>query len=81
MFQFEEKVQIVLGPEGKPTGVLIDIETWQQVLDALEDAEDIALAREALSTLEAAGGNLLQAGYIPWAQARAALEREDVTEE
>jgi aspartate/tyrosine/aromatic aminotransferase len=81
MFQLEQKIQIVMGPAGKPTGVLVDIETWEQILDALEDAEDIALAREALAALDAAGGDLRKAGYVPWDQARAELEQMDVTEE
>ncbi len=71
----------MLGPAGKPTGVLIDIRTWEQILDALEDAKDIALAREALAALDAVSGDLRQAGYIPWDQARAELEQMDVAEE
>jgi len=81
MFQLEQKVQIVWGPAGKPTGVPVDIETWEQILDALEDAEDIAVAREALAALDAAGGGLRKAGYISWDQARAELEQRDVAKE
>jgi hypothetical protein len=81
MFQFGSKVQIVVGPAGKPTGVLVDMDTWEQILDALEDAEDVALAREALAALDSAGGDLRKAGYIPWDQARAEVEQMDVAEE
>jgi hypothetical protein len=37
---------------------------WQQILDALEDAEDVALARQALADLAAAGGDPERAGWL-----------------
>jgi PHD/YefM family antitoxin component YafN of YafNO toxin-antitoxin module len=72
-----ENLQVVVGEKGQPTGVLIDIRTWEQILDALEDAEDVELARQALAELDAVGGDLEKAGYTPWHKARAELEKMD----
>jgi len=73
-------IQFVIGTEGKPTAVLVDISMWEHILDALEDAEDVALVKEALAALDAVGGNLEKAGYRSWAEARAELERMDDAE-
>ena len=70
-----DEIKYVVGSEGKPTAVLIDIATWERILDALEDAEDIALVRETLDILEAAGGDLSKAGFISWDQASAQLRQ------
>jgi hypothetical protein len=67
-------IQFVIGAEGKPTAVLVDISTWEQILDALEEAEDVALVKDALITLDTANGNLEKAGFIPWEKARKELE-------
>ena len=72
-----KKIQYVIGSKGKPTGVLLDLKTWESILDALEEADDIVLAREALAKLDAAGGNPEKAGFIPWEKARADLKRQD----
>lgn len=72
-----KKIQYVIGSKGKATGVLVDLKTWEGILDALEEADDIAIAREVLAKLDAAGGNPEKAGFIPWEKARAELERLD----
>jgi len=72
-----KKIQYVIGPKGKPTGVLVDLKTWEGILEALEEAEDIAIARDALAKLDAAGGDPEKAGFIPWEKARNELERQD----
>jgi hypothetical protein len=74
-------VQFVIGAEGKPTAVLLKITTWERILEALEEAEDIATARQALAELEAAGGNLEKAGFVPWEKVRADLESMDDDQE
>ena len=71
-----QEVQFVIGAEGKPTAVLLDIATWERILEAFEDAEDVALTKRALAELDAAGGDAEQAGYLPWEQLRAQLEPE-----
>ena len=68
-----DKVQFVVGSEGKLTAVLLDIATWERIVEALEDAEDLAIARQVLAELNAAGGDLEKAGFRPWEQARAQL--------
>jgi hypothetical protein len=50
---------------------------WESILDALEEADDISVAREALAKLDAAGGNPEKAGFIPWEKARTELARQD----
>jgi hypothetical protein len=76
-----QDVQFVVGNEGKPTAVLIDIALWERILDALEDAEDLLLVRETLASIDAVGGDQEKAGFISWKSARADLEQLDVTKE
>jgi hypothetical protein len=80
MITGSQDIQFVIGAEGKPTAVLVDIATWEQILDALEDAEDVAVVKEALMALDTAGGDLKKAGFIAWREARAELERLDDAE-
>lgn len=68
-----QDIQIVVGAEGKPTAVIVDITTWERILVALEDVEDISLAKEALTALDAAGGDPDKAGFISWEKAKAEL--------
>ncbi len=75
-----EKVQFIVGATGKPAAVVIDIETWEQILEALEDAEDLDIAREALAKIDAAGGDLKKAGFLLWDDVKAGLEKLDDTE-
>jgi len=76
-----QDVKFVVGNEGKPTAVLIDIALWERILDALEDAEDILLIKETLASIDAFGGDLEKAGFVSWKSARAELEQLNVTEE
>lgn len=76
-----QDVQYVVGVGGKPTAVLVNISVWEQILTALEDAEDLALIKEALSDLDAAGGDPNKAGFIAWEHARAELGQLDDAEE
>lgn len=71
------RVQFVVGAEGKPTGVLLDMAIWAHVVAALEDAEDMAVVREALAILNAAGGDRAKAGFRPWAEVRTELSAGD----
>jgi PHD/YefM family antitoxin component YafN of YafNO toxin-antitoxin module len=54
-------VQFTVDQDGKTTAVVLTLELWRQLLDALEDAEDRALVRqlkERLATGPAASGAL-----------------------
>ncbi len=77
---FVEKVQFVVDATGKPAAVIIDIETWKQILEALEDAEDLDISREALAKIDAAGGDLKKAGFISWKDVIAELKNIDDAE-
>ncbi len=57
-------VQFVVGKDGQPVAVQVDLGLWRQILAALEDADDIALAQAALAELRSAGGDPEQAGWV-----------------
>lgn len=59
-----ETIRFVVGADGQPSAVQVDIGLWQRIIEALEDAEDIEIAREALVELDAAGGEAAKAGWI-----------------
>lgn len=59
-----DAIRLLVSSDGKAEAVQIDIETWQRIVAALEDAEDVALAREALAALAAAGGSPEKAGWL-----------------
>jgi hypothetical protein len=75
------RVQFIVGSGGQPTGVLLDMATWEHIVEALEDAEDVAVVREALAGLKAAGGDRAKAGFRPWAEVRAELSADDDAQE
>ncbi len=58
-----------------PTNCL-PVPQLEQSAAALEDAEDIAVVREALAVLNAAGGDRAKAGFRPWAEVRAELSAD-----
>ena len=60
--------------------MLLSIAEWERIVEALEDAEDLAIVQQALAELDAAGGDAEKAGYISWKQARAELERLSASE-
>jgi len=59
-----DAVQFVVGKDGQPVAVQVDMDLWRQIVAALEDAEDVSLAREALAELSDAGGKPDQAGWV-----------------
>ena len=71
------RVQFVVGSGGQPTGVLLDMATWEHIVESLEDAEDLVVVREALAGLKAADGDRVKAGFRPWAAVRAELLADD----
>ncbi len=45
-----QKAQFVMDAEGHATAAMLDIQTWEALLDWLEEFEDVQLARERLQT-------------------------------
>lgn len=54
-----------LNIKGKQVTVL-DVETWQALIEWLETLEDLQIAKQALNELKAAGGNRERAGWLKW---------------
>jgi hypothetical protein len=54
-----------LNLKGKQVAVL-DVETWQALIEWLETLEDLQIGKKALSELKAAGGNRDRAGWLDW---------------
>ncbi len=77
MTEVLQSVRFVIGPSGKPTDAVLDIETWDTLVDWLEDIEDARTVREAMRRLEAAAGDPRRAGLIPWSEAEAELDALD----
>lgn len=73
-------IRFVVGTEGEPSGVLLDMATWQRIVQALEDIEDFSIAKQALAKIDAAGGDLEKAGFLAWKTLRSAAEA-DVAQE
>lgn len=67
-----KSAQFVVDNKGQQTAVLLDIESWQALVDWVENLVDVKIASEALSEIEAAGGRPNQAGWLAW---------EDISEE
>jgi hypothetical protein len=72
-----ESITIIPNAKGKPAGVLIDMHTWDSILDALELAEDLPVIKQALTALKAAGWDPIKAGFIPWSTAREKLTKKN----
>ena len=59
--------------KGKQVAVL-DVETWQALIEWLETLEDLQIAKQALNELKAAGGNRQRAGWLKWDDVESELE-------
>ena len=51
-----DAIQVLVGQDGRPKAVQVDLALWRKIVAALEDAEDADLVRSALAELGAAGG-------------------------
>lgn len=72
-----ETIRFVVGADGQPSAVQVDIGLWQKIIEALEDAEDIEIAHEALAQLEAAGGDPARTGWVDLEDVIAQWQRDD----
>lgn len=59
--------------KGKRLAVL-DGEDWEALIEWLETLEDVQLARQALASLRAAGGDGARAGWLRWDEVEGQLE-------
>ncbi len=59
-----DTVRFVVGADGQPSAVQVDVGLWQKIVEALEDAEDVEIVRAALAELAAAGGDPGKAGWV-----------------
>lgn len=51
--------------KGKRLAIL-SADDWEALIEWLETMEDVAIAREALAQLKAAGGDRIKAGWLKW---------------
>jgi len=47
-----DKPRIVPDAKGKPAGVLVDLQTWEDIIEALEMADDLPMIRKSLNELD-----------------------------
>jgi hypothetical protein len=72
-----DSIRFLVGPDGQPGAVQVEMPLWQQIVDALEDADDVALSRAALVELAAAGGDPEKAGWLRVDDLAGAWESDD----
>lgn len=72
-----DTVKFVVEANGQAAAVQVDMRLWQQIVAALEDAEDITLARAALAELDNAGGDPERAGWVLLKDAEAIWDSDD----
>jgi hypothetical protein len=60
-------VRFVVGRNGRPTAVQMDMEAWSALLDWLEEHEDRALVRATIAQLR---DGPQKAGALPWEDVR-----------
>jgi len=68
-----KSVQFVVGQDGRPSAVQMDIKTWEAMLDWMEDVEDRAAVKEAILRLHSGPK---AAGALRWEDVKAEWERE-----
>jgi len=64
----------VIGADGRPTAVLVDLDSWRTILSRLEDVEDETLLKAAASDLAALARGDRPAGWMTWEAFEAELE-------
>ncbi len=56
----------LVGSNGKPVAIMVDIATWQSILERLEDQEDIALLQAIQPDLERLAAGESPDGWLAW---------------
>ncbi|NJL27478.1 MAG: hypothetical protein HC897_06055 [Thermoanaerobaculia bacterium] len=64
------RLGLLLGSgEGRRTGVLLDIQAWESLVEWIENATDARAAARALTELTVAG-SAREAGWVDWEDVR-----------
>ena len=74
LLQALQSPSYVVGPDGRPAAVLIDLATWKSIIERLEDQEDSDVLREAAADLEALASGRRPAGWKEWHEFEAELD-------
>ena len=61
-----KSAQYVIDHNGRRTAVLLTMQSWQSLLDWIEDLADAQTAAETLTALQASGGRPERAGWLAW---------------
>lgn len=64
----------VIGMDGEPMAVLVDIATWQAIIRRLEDMEDVEVLREMAGDLAMLAEGRRPAGWKSWEEFEAELD-------
>ncbi|MBI3957618.1 MAG: hypothetical protein HY328_02325 [Chloroflexi bacterium] len=64
--------RIVVGVDGQPMAVLVDIATWQRLIEFVEEQEDLLLLKEMRPDLERLAAGETPDGWVDWEE----FERE-----
>ncbi|HEY4691038.1 MAG TPA: hypothetical protein VIK33_17135 [Anaerolineae bacterium] len=63
----------VVGPDGQPAAVLVDLATWKSIVERLEDQEDSDILRQAAADLEVLARGERPNGWKAWEEFEAEL--------
>jgi len=63
-----KSVQFVVGQDGRPSAVQMSLETWDAILEWLEDVEDRLVVKEAIPKLRVGPQ---KAGALRWEEIKA----------
>ena len=61
-----KSAQYVVDHNNHQTAVLLPMQSWQSLLDWIDNMADTHLAADALTALQAAGGRPERAGWLAW---------------
>lgn len=64
----------VVGPDGQPAAVLIDLVTWKSIIERLEDQEDSDILRAVAADLDTLVSGRRPAGWKAWSEFEAELD-------
>jgi hypothetical protein len=65
---------LIVGPDGEPTAVIIDLETWRSIVQQLEDRDDIEAIRAVSADLDAFRCGRTPEGWLSWEDFEAELD-------